>query len=407
MLSITYIVTALVVLLLLSILIEPLADLLKLPFSLLLLLLGFAVTELVIAFGLDTGLRAENYRELVFHVLLPPLIFEAAWRLNLRLLRANLLAIGLLSVAGMLISTVIVAVILFAAINHPGFSLLAALITGALLAATDPVAVVAQMRRFKAPKRLEVLLEGESLFNDATTVVMFSVLVALVAVPESFSLMGSILTFFTVFVGGLVFGLLFGLAALVFLRWYKWSNISLNALGVALAYGAFLLAEHWHFSGIMATLSVAVVFRLGVDKYLPKMLNEHGRLWDNLGYVANNIIFILSGAIFSLNMFSERWSAILFGIVAVLVARFVSVGSCLWVANRVNSDPYPLAYQTVLVWGGLRGAVTLALVLSLPATLPGWWTVQSIAFGVVLFTLVVQAPTMPYVLKHQLNKITA
>ncbi len=392
----------LVGLLALSLFAEWLAAKIKLPHSSLLVLLGacagFFITQ---GTTLDTGLRAENFHDLIFFVFLPVLIFEAAYKIDLDLLRENIGVILFLAVIGMLLTTIIAAAMLFAGIGHPtGFPWIAALLSGALLAATDPVAVVAQLHTLKAPKRLEVLLEGESLFNDATAIVLFSIFLVLATMPAAqVSPVSALIDFVVIFAGGALVGAVVGGLCQLGRRLFP-PGIASAALTLLAAYGSFLLAEGvLHVSGVMGSL-VAGLVMAGSGSAEPRAEKSVNFFWGALAYVANGCVFLLMGVTITIAMFTERWLAMLIAIAAVLIARLISTYASVWLTNRVLQERVPLNYQGVLVWGGLRGAVTLALALSLPTELEYWWTIQSMAFGVVLFTLLVQAPTMPALLSR-------
>jgi len=393
-------------LLLLSAMAQPLARLLRLPFSLVLVMIGYVAVLIFLLFVEDTGLRARSYHDLVFYVLLPILIFESAFRIDSQLLLRNLPAILLLAILGMLLSALISAVGIYYGIGHPaGFPWLAALITGSLLAATDPVAVVAQMRSLGAPKRLEILMEGESLFNDATAVVLFGVCIAVATAASGHEqgtgglVLHGVLEFIKVFSGGILVGLLLGLVVLALSRWSS-GGLNFSLLSIAGAYGAYLLAEHWHLSGVMAVLCAGLLLGSHVQRHQGVSKDRHDPvvLWETLGHFGNALIFLLSGMVITLNMFSERWRAILIALLVVFVARAISTTSSLAIARSMGAAPFPPGYRPLMVWGGLRGAVTLALALSLPVELSYWWTIQAIAFGVVLFTLFVQAPLTPWLM---------
>ena len=124
-------------------------------------------------------------------------------------------------------------------------------------------------------------------------------------------------------------------------------------------------------------------------------------LWKFNAYVANALVFLFMGITVTLGMFEERWLAMLIGVAGVLLARALGIFSCVPLLNRAAPiEPIGYPFQLIMLWGGLRGAVTLALALSLPTSLDYWWTIQSIAFGVVLFTLFVQATTTAPLLRH-------
>ena len=409
-------VAFLVLLLVIAVVAEPLAEKLRLPHSSMLVILGaFTAWILTQVLHIDTGLRAASFHDLIFFVLLPALIFEAAYKIPLPELKTNLPAILLLAIVGMLLTTVIAAAMLFAGIGHPtGFPWITALLAGALLAATDPVAVVAQLKSLGAPEDLAVLLEGESLFNDATAIVVFGIFLSLAMTPElEVTPIGAVLNFGTVFFGGSIIGALIGGVAALGIR-LNGDVVSRTVLTLCAAFGSFLIAEAWlHVSGVMASLVAGIVMAnvptdVAINTSRPN--GDHSErapdqsavnyFWSMMAYLANGCVFLLMGMTITLAMFEDRWLAMIIAIVAVLIARLVSTFGVLALLNPITKHPVPLNYQTVITWGGLRGAVTLALALSLPVDLDYWYTIQSMAFGVVLFTLFIQAPTMPWLLKR-------
>lgn len=402
--SIQFLVGFAVALFALSVLTEPLARWLRLPQTLLLVVSGavgaFVVTDLL---NMDTGLRAASFHDLVFYVFLPVLVFNAAYHLPARQLTANLGIILFFAVGGMLLTAVLCAALVFWGIGHPtGFPWIAALITGALLAATDPVAVVAQLKNLGAPERLVTLLEGESLFNDATAIVLFGILLSMAtAGDETFAPGDATLQFLLVFLGGAAVGTAGGLLGSAVLHLLR-PGVSHALTSLVMAYGTFLLAEALlEVSGIMATLLAGLLLARAVQREDgPQIGAETGFTFDFLAYAANGSVFLLVGMTITGAMFAERWLAMLIAIGAVLLARLVMVFGASPLLNLIARESIPPGHQAVIAWGGLRGAVTLALALALPTSLDYWWTIQSMAFGVVVFTLFVQAPTMPWLIRR-------
>ncbi|MDM3871487.1 sodium:proton antiporter [Porticoccus sp. W117] len=396
------------ILLLASLLIPPLAKLIRFPAASLLVVIGYLAAELFIHFGGDTGIRANSFQPLIFYVFLPILIFDSAYHLNAKHLLRNLPAVLWMAILGMGLLALLTAVGVYFGINHPtGFPWTTALVCGALLAATDPVAVVAQIKSSNAPQQLEILLEGESLFNDATAVVLFSLFIAL-AVGDSGSVTPSaaLLDFARLFFGGIAFGAMTGYLASLLSRILK-DSYSAPLLTLLLAYGTFYLGEHWlHVSGIMAVLAAGLVLgRSHQSLYSQEQAQPLKQLWGLLGQLGNNLVFLLMGVTVSLAMFTQRWLAILIAIGVVIVARVISTWLSLKAAKLTpGGEPIPSAYQPVIMWGGLRGVVAIALALSLPTDMAGWWTVQAIAFGVVVFSLFVQAPSNQLLLKRLIEK---
>lgn len=407
--SVEHIILTLVIILTLSLIAQPVSRWLRMPYASILVLLGFIASELAVYAGLDTGLRADNFQSIIFYIFIPVLVFESAYNIDKQMLKNNLVVILSLAVIAMLLTCVITAVLLFYGIAHEtGFPWLAALITGAILAATDPIAVILKLRETNTPKRISVLLEGESLFNDATAIVLFGLFLSIATAAGSISdvsvksSIDIIYNFIYIFIGGSVIGLLSGLSFGFIQRRVK-QRLLTGIMSLLLAYGSYLLAEHFLFSGVMATLLAAISFST-VSNNGEAAAESNKYFWDMLSHVANVSVFLVMGAVITIEMFEYRWLAMLIAIFSLLVARAISVYGVLMFFSFFKDLKVAASLQAVMVWGGLRGAVTLALALSLPTSLDYWWTIQSIAFGVVMFSLFVQAPTMSLLARKLLVK---
>ena len=386
-----------------ALLLHRLAQRLLLPFALLLILAGFAGSELLVGLGHDTGLRAESFQELILYVFLPVLIFESAFKVNPKSLARDLLSILVLAIPVLLLSIAVTAALVYVGIGHDeGFPWPAALLTGALLSATDPGAIVGGLKRLRVSQRLTVLLEGESLFSDATTIVLFSVFLSMALHPSDIpTLPTQLLRLAAIGFGGAAVGLAVGLVFLPLLRWFS-DPVEQGLLTIICTYTLFLLADRvLQVSGVMAVLVAGLVLgRAHHRDRLPEDGDFVDRLWSLNAFAASALVFLLMGVTVTLPMFEERWLAMLIGIGGVLIARAIGLFTLLPLIGMLPGvERVPIRMQTAMYWGGLRGAVTLALALSLPVELDYWWTIQSIAFGVVLFTLTVQAPTMPLLLR--------
>ena len=370
------------------------------------LLVGFVFGQLVPVIGWDTGLRAGNIKDLVFYVVLPLLIFEAAWHINFDKLKHWLLPASLLASCGVMITMSLTAVGLYYAIGHPsGFPWVAAFLAGAILAATDPVAVVAKLRKEQAPEDLSVLFEGESFLNDAVAVVLFATLITLalnagVEGSTSWLLVNS-------FVGGVVIGWVLGSTASRLVTHYRDDNLSIPLL-IFTAFASFYCAERlFHVSGVIAVAVAAMVCRSNIKASLSKRYDNRilplqqalDGTWNWLGLLMNCLLFIMMGLVVGLEMFTHQWLAVIVAILVVSLARIVAVYFCGALA-AVGRRPIPKSWLLILSLGGLRGGVALALALSLPVQLSYWWTLQSMVFGVVLFTLLVQGPTASLLIKR-------
>lgn len=388
-------------LLITALLVEPLAARARLPFSVALVTVGFLGSEILVAFGVDTGLRWHHFTGLILEVFLPVLVFESAFNLNARQLLNNVVPILYLAVPLMLIAALLTGTLIYLGIGHPeGFPWVVALLTGALLSATDPVAVTALFKKLCTPPRLRILIEGESLFNDASAIVLFTVLLSLATMPaEAVTLPYAIVEFLRVFFGGISSGAIIGLVGVVLMRLYK-RDIPRAIITLASTIFSAYMAEHvFHFSGVMAVLATGLM--LGETNRRQGESTFTGTLWEFNAYIANALIFLLVGVTITVQMFSSQWLAMLIGILAAVIARallmYVLLPPVQWLPGIAS---LPMAYRTVMFWSALRGAVTLALALSLPLELEAWFTVQSIAYGVVLFTLFLQAPTTEPLLKR-------
>ena len=382
------------------------SPILRLPTPTLQLLLGCVATNIVVMMGIDTGLRFDNFHDMVFYLFLPLLVFVAAWEIDLTSLRANLSQAASLALFGLLITTAIAATVIYFAINHPsGFPWAAALLTGALLAATDPAAVTSQAWIHHVRPRLALLLEGESLLNDATAVVLFTVILGL-ALGNNFTSTSQVFIqgafiFAQELFGGAIIGLGVGWLATAVQKHLPQQTqpAGINTqvwFGLSVALFAYHGALQLHVSGVIACLVLGLM--LGKSSHHEAHQQQQ---WHFIGETTNGILFVLMGATITFNMFSERWLAMLFAIGGVMLARFISVHTVLGLLGLKRTGRVEMADRNYAGLLGMRGAITIALVLTLPTDLPYWWTIQSIAYGVVLFDLVVVAPFIPWLLQRK------
>ncbi len=362
---------------------------LQLPYT-----VALVVAGLVLA--IQQPLEIRLVPELILALFVPPLVFEAAFHLDLSELRHDLPALGLLAVPGVVLTTLIVGGLM--ALVTP-LSLPLALLFGALIAATDPVAVIALFRRLGIPRRLAVLVEGESLLNDGTAIVVFNLALA-AALTGHFSLLGGALDFVRVAAGGVIVGLLLGWLISRLIAHVDDYLIE-TTLTTVLAFGSYLVAEQLHVSGVLAVVCAGLI----TGNASPQGMSPTSRIvifnfWEYLAFVANSLVFLLIGLQVDLVALGAVWQPILWAVAAVFVARVAVVYGLGWLANRLG-EAVPLRWQHIMTWGGLRGAISLALALSLPAVLgTSSDMLRSLAFGVVLFTLLVQGTTMGPLLRR-------
>lgn len=402
--SISAILMMLAAMLLLSLLVKPIAARYRLPLAAVLVATGFIGSELLVAFGQGTGIDHEAFHDLIFYVFLPILVFEAAFKIDPQLLRKNLFVILFFAIPILLLSILIASVLIYLGIGHEsGFPWIAALLTGAVLAATDASPITCHFAKLGVPKRLRVLMDGEDLFNDATAIVAFGIFLYIAMHPtEDISSADVVIRFMVVFFGGTLIGLAVGLGFLFLSRLFE-DHVHQGIVTMISAYASFLLAnEVLHVSGVMAVLVTGLIMgRVIHNDFQDERGTFVDEFWSFNVYVAEAMVFLLMGMVVTFEMFEERWLAMLIGIVAIVGARAIGVFGAAPLISRLPSvEPIDMRYQKVMVMGSLRGAVVLALALSLPTELEYWWTIQSIAFGVVIFSLFVQAPMIEPVLRR-------
>jgi CPA1 family monovalent cation:H+ antiporter len=396
------VVSGIIVLLLIAALFRGIAKQLRLPFTVVLVLAGIGLSYLGGSHSqfLPAWHNLELSPSLILYVFLPSLIFESAFNLDARELRDNLGPVLMLAVPGLLVSTLAIGLIVWAAAGIP---FTASLLLGAILSATDPVAVIAVFRRLGAPLRLRVLVEGESLFNDATSLVLARLILGVVvagSVSER-AVAGGALNFIVVFLGGLAVGWVLGLAAGYVLGRIEDNFIEIT-LTTVLAYLSFIVAEQvLHVSGVMATvaagLSIGGWRRMKISVQVRAYL-EH--FWDYMALLANALIFLLVGLRVDLHALWETAGLLFWVIIAMLVSRAIVVYGQMPLLKRLpGSRPVSRAFQTVIYWGGLRGAVALAIVLSLPKFEQRERFI-AVVTGAVLFTLVVNGSSIELLVRR-------
>ena len=377
-----------------------LAQVLRIPHSVLLVLIGILAGWLARTAGLTLPPEAwHDFPEVVLYVLLPPLVFDSAYHLDVQELRRDRWPLLFLAVLALLASCLIVGTGLHYGL---GFGWRPALLFGALISATDPVAVVALFRQLGARQRLTLLVEGESLFNDGTAIVLFRVL--LVGAGSGNILISGGIRFLAVCLGGVLVGLLLSLL-LRFLFRFTADSSGQAQIGLTLtaAYVSFIAADHWlGASGVLATLTVGLYLgaraRLTLNREALKSMHT---IWDFFALCANTVIFLAVGLTVDGELLSVAGKWMPLTLVLVYVARTVSVFGSLAVVNRLKlCEPISLAEQTVVVWGGLRGGLALALVLLLPADFELKEVFLALATAVVLATLLGNALTISWLLKR-------
>jgi CPA1 family monovalent cation:H+ antiporter len=365
---------------------------LRLPYTVALVVVGLLIT-------FRQPLNISLTPELILSLFVPPLVFEAAFHLDLKSLRESLVSISVLAVPGVLLTTLVVGSVVSAGLGMP---LSSALVFGALISATDPVAVVSLFRSLGAPHQLTMLVDGESLFNDGTAIVIFNLVLASALIshggPETNVLVAAV-DFVRVAAGGLVIGVGLGwLTALVISRVDDY--LIETTLTTVLAFSAYLLAERAEVSGVLAVVAAGVVAgNFGTQGMSPTTRIVLYSFWEYLAFIANSLVFLLIGLDVNIPQIAANLSLIGVAVFAVLLSRLLVVYGLSALLN-LRRRRVPLAYQHILFWGGLRGAIGLALALSLPAALAEREALRVMTFGVVLFTLLIQGTSMSFLMRR-------
>ena len=370
-----------IILLFVAAMVGIIAKRLRIPYTIGLVLMGLA---LAFRGQVDVNITPN----IILAILVPPLVFEAAFHLNLTELRRNFVHILVLAIPGVLFTTFLVGWVVS---RGTGLALPLSLIFGALISATDPISVVALFRSLGVPKRLQVLLEGESLFNDGTAIVLFSIiLTSVVTGAQSYSIYGGFLDFLGISGGGIIIGLILGTVISQMISRVN-DHLIETALTSVLAYGAYLIAEAAGVSGVLAVVAAGLVNgNIGPRGMSPTTRIVVFNFWEYAAFIANSFVFLLIGLRIDLHLLAANWQMILWAIAGVLAARALTIYGLTWFGRDI-----PLRWRHVLFWGSLRGAISLTLALSLPESLGiASQQIQAMAFGVVIFTLIIQGFTM-------------
>lgn len=395
----------------------------RIPYTVLLVIGGSLLVPLskIDMFSFITSFQLTP--ELLFFVFLPILIFESAYNIKIRNIQENKFSISILAIIGLLISTFFIGYVSFWIFQFLGLEipLLVTLLFGAIISATDPVAVLALFKEYGAPHRLTLIFEGESLFNDGTAFALFLVFLEIMlhGYHGYSTVLQGVFSFSTMILGGILFGLFMGLLFSKLIEWVKGHEHLEITLTLLVAHFTFLLTEliseklviyghPIHFSSIIATMVSSIVMgnygrfkmSVGVEEYMEKF-------WGYFAFISNSLVFILMGLLFTSLTISLDIAIlpIFIMIMVVAVARAVSIYLSIGIANhQVKSEEnIPLNWQHLLSWGSLRGSIAVIMVLLIPddITLPGWQYdfsikefIIAITIGSIYFTLLIKATTM-------------
>lgn len=365
--------------------------------------------------------------ELLFYIFLPVLIFESAFNINVRKIVDSSWLIGLLAIVGVLISTTLIAGILYFLLPLVGIEIpfIVALLFGSIISSTDPVAVLSLFKEVGAPKRLTMIFEGESLFNDGTAVALFLVIlgIATSGYDGGATLIEGIGTFLGMVVFGIILGLILATVFTKILQQTKSNEFVAVTLLVISAHIVFILGElinehgfigqHIHVSSIIAT-TIAALF---LGNYARTILSPRTDLYlskfiEHMAFIANSLVFILAGILFANSKvdFGKLWLPIIITVLTVAIVRAISVYAVTIPVNKFHiGEPIPSTWSRLLAWGSLRGALAIIVVLLIPEdlTISGWthsFTPQefllSLTIGCILATLFIKAPLIGPIMRR-------
>jgi CPA1 family monovalent cation:H+ antiporter len=377
-------------LLLIAALVAIVARRVRIPYTVILVFAGIALAYFFVTPEIELS------RELIFTVLLPPLIFEATLFIRWKELMHNLPVILVFAVCGVLVSALLTGA---GMVYLAGWAWQSAALFGMLIAATDPVSVIAAFKDAGVHGRLRLLVEAESLFNDATAAVGFGLVLALVTgaqvSPLATALSGA---------WSIAGGLLVGGAAAGFVIWLSSTtddHLVELALSTVAAYGSFLIAEDLGASGVLSTLTAGILIG---NFGLPTAYSDRGRaflmdFWEFIAFIANSVIFFLIGVREAHQSFLNSVGMVAVAVLVVTLGRAAAVYPLSLVFHRSKLRIAP-NHPHILFWGGLRGALALALALGLPQNIPDREAIVTAAFGVVAFSIFVQGLTMAPLLRR-------
>ena len=383
----------LVWLLIVAAIIAMLAKRLRIPYTVSLVLGGLllGVIQLPILSPLQPGHRPDWLTpDVILILFLPALVFEGSVKLDVRELLRNSIPLLLVANAGVLLAALVTGYLVHWLIGLP---VLIALLFGCIISATDPISVLAIFKDLRVDKRLSLIMEGESLLNDGTAVVLFGILFGAI-VAEKLTVPQGIEQYFLAVAGGAVLGSTLGYLASRITGTVDDPQIEIT-LTTILAYGSYLLAFHLHLSGVIATASAGLMLgNFGAKRGMSAGTRTAMQsFWEYISFVMNSLVFLLIGLEIHVRELLQNWASVLLAIGAVFLGRALSVYLLVPLSNRF-AEKIPLRWQHVAVWGGLRGALALALALSLTTAFPYREQILHLTFGVVIFSILVQGLTI-------------
>jgi Na+:H+ antiporter len=309
-----------------------------------------------------------GFPEIIFYVFIPILIFESGRKLTIGRIKKEAIPIGFFAIIGVIITILIIGIGVTGIFKIPFID---ALLFGAILAATDPVAVGVIFRKFPIPQRLNLIIEGESLFNDATGVISFNVVKGIIFTGVAFSFLDASISFIWSMVGAIALGTGLGWAGGKILDKWKADEYVDFTFSLGLAIGGFIVADHFlHISGVVTTLFTAIILVTKHKEVSMGVRRLFHKYWDYIGFITNSFLFFLIGVpLFAVESYASSAVPLILIIVAPFAIMMLSRAAVVYSGSaflRIFRVRIPLQWQNVLTIGGLRGGIAVALVLSLP-----------------------------------------
>ena len=373
--------------------IAVLAKRLRIPYTVALVVAGLLLSllRLPILSPLQLGQRPNWLTpDIILFLFLPALVFEGSVKIDVRDLVRDSVPLLLLANLGVLLAMFVTGYVVHWAIGLP---ILIALLFGAIISATDPVSVLALFKDLRINKRLSTIIEGESLLNDGTAVVLFQILLAGVLASRLDWAKGAG-QFVTAVAGGAALGFALGYVVSKVTETIDDPQIEVT-LTTLVAYGSYLLAHNLHLSGVIATATAGLmVGNFGAKRGMsPRTRAALESFWEYIAFVMNSLVFLLIGLEVHIDALARAWRPILIAIAAVLIGRAISVYSLVPMSN-LFARTVPGRWQHAVVWGGLRGSLALALALSLDSAFPYRDRILDLTFGAVVFSILAQGLTI-------------
>jgi CPA1 family monovalent cation:H+ antiporter len=388
------VVVGFVVLLAIAVAVALLTQRLSIPYSVALVVAGFVLSVA------QPAPDARITPDLILVVFIPGLVFEAAYHIHLDELRRSFASVSVLAVLGVVLTAGLVAAIVSAT---TGLDAGLAFVLGAIVCATDPVATVAVFKQLHAPRSLATVVEAESLLNDGTGVVLFTIALAAVSTPVS--PLDGVVRFVLAIIVSAGLGIVAGLVAVRLLHLAEDRTVQVM-ISIVAAYGTYLAADALHESGIIATVMVGLAIgnaggRFALPSTTTLALDE---VWETAAFLLTAVVFLLVGVVITPSQLTGAGGVILAGFIGITVARAAVVYGLIGAGGRLlagrRRTPVPVGYLHVMFWAGLRGAIAIALALSLPADLPQHDLIAGGVYGIVLITLLLQGTTAGWVVRR-------